>query len=152
MAMHRSETYEPRAHRLTAEDYYRMAEVGILGPDERLELIDGEIIDMAPPGELHTGTVLQLDRLLQRTLGDRCIVLCQSPTLLGRYSLPQPALYAEHGIPEYWLIDVRGKRLTRHRDPSAEGYARVDEPDLGAPVEVPGIAGVSVALAALFAD
>lgn len=193
MAMYRSETYEPRPHRLTVEDYYRMAEVGILGPEDRVELIDGRVIDMSPPGELHVGTVFQLDDLLRQVLGGRALVAVQSPTLLGRYSLPQPdiallhprpdfyksalpqprdvllvievadsslrydrgekaALYARHGIREYWLIDVRGKRLLRYRDPGGAGYERVDEPDLGAPVDIPGIAGASVALAALFAD
>jgi Uma2 family endonuclease len=170
-----------------------MAEVGILGPDERVELIDGEIIDMPPPGELHSGTVDQLAYLLINAVGGRAIVRNQNPTVLGRHSAPQPdlallrprtdfyksaqpqaadvllmievadsslrfdrdvksALYARHAIPEFWLIDVRGKRLTRYGSPRAAGYARVDEPDLGAPVEIPGLAGASVALAALFAD
>jgi hypothetical protein len=53
-------------------------------------LIDGEIIDMAPPGSLHAGTVIQLDRLLQRAVGDHAIVLTQNPILLGMYSEPQP--------------------------------------------------------------
>ena len=150
-------TDEPRRHSLTVEDYYRMAEVGILGPDDRVELIEGEIIDMPPPGELHAGTVSQLDHLLQRAVGDRAIVFVQNPAVLGRYSAPQPdlallrprpdfyksalprsgdilliievadtslrydrdvkvGLYARHTIPELWLIDVRGKRLTRYRD------------------------------------
>ena len=46
----------PRRHRLTVDDYYRMAEVGILDAEARVELIDGEIIDMAPPGSPHAGT------------------------------------------------------------------------------------------------
>jgi Uma2 family endonuclease len=193
MAMYRSETHEPRPRRLTVEDYYRMAEVGILGPDDRVELIDGEIIDVPPPGELHAGTVAQLNRLLERVVGNSAIVWSQNPAVLGRYSVPQPdvallrsradfyksglpragdvlllvevsdsslhfdrdvkaALYAEHAIPEFWLVDVRSKRITRYRDPRGRGYMRVDEPDLGAPVEIPGLADTSVALAALFAD
>ena len=40
----------PRRHRLTVDDYYRMGEAGILRPDERVELIEGEILDIAPPG------------------------------------------------------------------------------------------------------
>jgi Uma2 family endonuclease len=47
----------PRRHRLTVADYYRMAEVGIRAPDARVELIDGDIIDMAPPGSLHAAAV-----------------------------------------------------------------------------------------------
>lgn len=55
-------------------------------------------------------------------------------------------------IPEYWLVDARGKRLTRYRDPGAGGYLRVDEPDFGVPVAIPGVEGATVAVAALFAD
>jgi hypothetical protein len=47
---------------------------------------------------------------------------------------------------------VRGKRVTRYRDPGAEGYARVDEPNPDAPSAIPGLGGATVALAALFAD
>jgi len=50
----------PRRHRLTVADYYRMGEAGILAPDARVELIEGEIIDIAPPGDPHAGTVDQL--------------------------------------------------------------------------------------------
>jgi Uma2 family endonuclease len=49
----------PRPHRLTVDDYYRMAEVGVLRPDQRVELIEGEIIDMPPIGSLH-GAVVDL--------------------------------------------------------------------------------------------
>lgn len=44
-------------HRLTADDYHRMAEAGILGEDDLVELIDGELIDMAPIGQDHAATV-----------------------------------------------------------------------------------------------
>jgi Uma2 family endonuclease len=183
----------PRRHSLTVEDYYRMAEVGILGPDDRVELIDGEIIDMPPIGELHAGTVTQLRYLLQRAVGDRAIVFEQNPAILGQYSAPQPdlallepradfyksglprpadillivevadsslrydrdvkaGLYARHAIPEFWLIDVRGKRLTRYRDAASSVYARIDEPDLGRAVEIGRLPGVALDLAAVFAD
>jgi hypothetical protein len=48
-------------HRITVDEYYRMDEVGILPPDARVELIEGEIIDMAPIGSGHGGTVLYAD-------------------------------------------------------------------------------------------
>lgn len=47
----------PRTHRLTVDEYYRMAEVGLLAWDARVELIEGEIIDMAPIGSRHAMTV-----------------------------------------------------------------------------------------------
>jgi Uma2 family endonuclease len=80
-------------HRLTVDDYYRMAEVGVLAPDARVELIDGEIVDMPPIGSPHSGTSTWLHRQLISDVGDKAIVASQSTTLiLGRYSAPQPDL------------------------------------------------------------
>jgi Uma2 family endonuclease len=82
----------PRRHWLTVDDYYRMAEVGILDEDARVELIDGEIIDMAPPGSPHAGTVHYLTEVFVRAAEGRAIVLAQNPVRLGKYSEPQPDL------------------------------------------------------------
>src|SRR5882762_4830905 len=77
-------------HRITVDEYYRMAEVGLLAPEARVELIDGVIIDMAPIGSRHASTVTLLDRLLSRAVGDRAIVRVQQPVLLSRSSELQP--------------------------------------------------------------
>jgi Uma2 family endonuclease len=82
----------PRRHRITVDEYHRMAESGSFAPDARVELIDGEIIDMPPIGSAHAGTVDQLGALLHRAVGDRAIVRCQSPIQIGDYSEPQPDL------------------------------------------------------------
>jgi Uma2 family endonuclease len=80
----------PRRHRLSVADYYRMAEVGILATDARVELIEGDIIDMAPPGDLHSAIVMFLNRALMRAVGDRALVLAQDPVRLSDFSEPQP--------------------------------------------------------------
>ena len=80
----------PRRHRITVDEYHRMAESGSFAPDARVELIDGEIIDMPPIGSSHAGTVDQLYVLLHRAVGDRAIVRCQSPIQAGDFSEPQP--------------------------------------------------------------
>ncbi|MCB1875219.1 MAG: hypothetical protein KDH88_04515 [Chromatiales bacterium] len=50
-----------RYHRYTVDDYHRMGEVGILDPQQRMELVEGAIIDMAPIGSHHSGLFDDLD-------------------------------------------------------------------------------------------
>ena len=79
-------------HRLTAEEYGRMVESGVLPPDVRVELIDGEVIDMAPMGSRHYSTVARLHRLLERAIQDRGIVVAQAPLRLSAHDEPEPDL------------------------------------------------------------
>jgi Uma2 family endonuclease len=81
-----------RRHRLTVDEYYRMAEVGVLTPDARVELIEGEIIDMAPIGTRHGSAVKRLTQLLTSALGDSVIVAVQDSLRLSKRSEPQPDL------------------------------------------------------------
>ena len=80
----------PRPHRLTVDDYYRMAEVGVLSPDDRTELIEGEIIDMPPIGSRHAEVVRLLNKRLVRAAGDSAEVSTQLPVRLSLRSEPQP--------------------------------------------------------------
>jgi Uma2 family endonuclease len=57
----------------TVEEYQRMAEVGIFHPDERIELIEGEIVQMAPIGPRHAGCVINATRLFITRLGERAV-------------------------------------------------------------------------------
>jgi Uma2 family endonuclease len=74
------------------DQYYRMAEVGVLAPDERVELIDGVIIDLAPIGSRRAGALRRLNQLFTVTLGARAIVSGHLPVRLGPSSEPQPDL------------------------------------------------------------
>jgi Uma2 family endonuclease len=76
----------------TADEYYRLAEVGILHEDDRVELLDGVIVEMTPIGVPHAACVDRLNVLLQRGYGDRAIVRVQGPIRLNPYSEPQPDL------------------------------------------------------------
>ena len=166
-------------HRITVDEYYRMAEVGLLAPETRVELIDGVIIDMAPIGSRHAGTVTRLDRLLSRAVGDRAIVRVQQPVRLSRSSEPQPdvsllrprrddyakahpgakdtllaievsettlrydrdikvPLYARHGIPEVWIVDLVGEQIHFFRAPETGKY-----PDVSSTKE-PGVVALGV--------
>ena len=78
------------ARRFTVAEYYRMAEAGILGPDERVELIEGEIIVMPPIGPGHAWDVALSIPLFSRLAGDRFILQIQNPVHLDDGSEPQP--------------------------------------------------------------
>jgi Uma2 family endonuclease len=123
-----------------------MAEVGLLAPDARVELIEGEIIDMAPIEMEHGWVVDRLNHLLVTTVGAKGVVRVQGAVRLSQWSQPQPdvvilaprsdyrtrhptgadsllvievsdttvrydlnvktPLYARHGVPEVWIIDL----------------------------------------------
>jgi len=53
-------------HRFTVKEYYRMSETGVLRPDARVELLNGEIIDMSPIGSSHAGTVKRFIRIFSK--------------------------------------------------------------------------------------
>lgn len=69
-----------------------MGEAGIFGEGDRVELIEGEIIEMSPIGSAHAARVKRLNRLLVRRLGTRAIVQVQDPVVLSRFSEPEPDL------------------------------------------------------------
>lgn len=76
----------------TVDEYYRMADAGILSPQDRVELIDGEIIEMSPIGGRHLGCVNLANRLFTRMLVDRAVVSVQNPLQLSNYTEPEPDL------------------------------------------------------------
>jgi len=77
--------------RFTLDEYHRMGEVGILRPDDRVELIEGEIIQMTPIGSLHAATVTRIYEFFVRRLGERATVRSQNPLVIpDRESEPEP--------------------------------------------------------------
>jgi Uma2 family endonuclease len=77
-------------HLFTVDEYHKMAEVGLLTEDDRVELIDGEIIEMAPIGELHFGHVNRFTHVFNRAFRDRAVLHIQNPVRLGLRREPQP--------------------------------------------------------------
>lgn len=102
--------------RFAVSEYHQMAEAGILGEDDRIELIDGEVTEMTPIGRRHAGCVNRLTQLFVKTFGDDAVVTVQNPVVLSENTEPQPDLailrprpdfYAErHPTPEDVLLMV----------------------------------------------
>lgn len=82
--------FEPVQHKLTVEAYYDLVRTGHLNEDDRVELIDGVIIEMAPLGSDHVTAVNRLNRLLVLAVGDAGVVSVQNTVTLPPYSAPQP--------------------------------------------------------------
>lgn len=75
---------------ITVGEFLRMGEVGILHPHDRVELIGGELIAMAPIGANHAGAVIALNEPLTAAARGRALVSPQNPVQLNDRSLPQP--------------------------------------------------------------
>jgi Uma2 family endonuclease len=75
---------------LTVDDYHRMGEAGILPEDDRVELIEGELVEMAPIRSEHAGSVGALNHLLVLAVGARGLVFPQNPVRLDFHNEPQP--------------------------------------------------------------
>lgn len=123
-------------HRFTLEDYHRMAATGVLKPDARVELLDGQIIDMSPIGPFHGGVTKRLIRLFTLLAKGRWVVAAQDPVQLDEYSEPQPDLMllkpapddytTRHPAPEdvLLLVEVADTSLTYDREEKLPAYGR----------------------------
>jgi Uma2 family endonuclease len=85
-------TFEPRRRRFTIDEYRRMGEVGILTEDERVELIEGEIVEMSPMRAPHIDCVASLTHVLVQTVGEAVRVHVQLPIRLPNETEPEPDL------------------------------------------------------------
>src|SRR5262245_29286915 len=82
----------PERWRFTVDAFRRLAEAGILTEDDRVELVDGELVRMRPIGDRHTAAVNRCNRLFSRAAGDQALVSVQNPVDLDPYNEPQPDL------------------------------------------------------------
>lgn len=123
-------------HRFTVDDVYLMVNHGILPADRRIELIDGELIDMSPINLPHANSVTKLGRFFSKHLPqEEYIIRVQNPVLLSDYSLPEPDLVIayyrnallenEHTRPSdiAILIEVADTTYRTDRDIKAPLYA-----------------------------
>ena len=146
----------------TLEDYHHMIATGLLD-DKNVELIQGDVVEVAPEGKPHAYFSTRSDKYLTKLLGDRALVLQAKPITLPNQSEPQPDIsvvqpldeeylehhpyvenvfwlieysdttlkkdlelksstYAEVGIREYWIVNLRERTLIVFREPKAGKY------------------------------
>ena len=97
----------PGRHKLDVHDYERMVMAGILGERDRVELIRGEIMDMAPIGQGHEGTVNALNQALVLACEGKAIVSVQNLIRLDRWSVPQPDFAVFRYRADFYLEGTR---------------------------------------------
>lgn len=124
----------------TVSEYHRMAEVGILKEDDRVELIEGEIIQMSPIGSRHAACVNRLNSILNQQSGEAFIVSVQNSLIVDDYSEPEPDVALlrpkadfyrdEHPHPSdvILLIEVADSTLEFDRGIKLPLYARNNVP------------------------
>ena len=185
-----AEGFAELKHRISVDAYHRMGETGVLAPEARVELIEGEIFDMAPIGSRHLSIVNRLNRMFVFALGEQAIVQVQGPVLMGEHSEPEPdltvlrpradyyretapgaadvllivevsdstqrydrrvkvPLYARHGVPEVWVIDLENRLVHFYRRPSGNAYAEISASEAPGVTPVAALPGVAIDLAGL---
>ncbi len=150
-------------HRWTRKEYEHMVRAGVFDPDQRVELIEGNVINRVPQNEPHAVSVSLADSALRNVFGTGYVIRPQFPLSLGLLSQPEPdiavvagaprdfvashpqsavlvveissstlnydrttklALYARHGIPTYWIVNLVGGVLETYEQPLGADYAR----------------------------
>lgn len=128
----------PSRKRFTVEEYHRLAEVGVLQEDDRIELIDGELIEMAAIGIAHANAIVELDQLANRTVQHLARISAQNPIHLGPRSEPQPDLaivrrrrYDSHPRPDdiFLVIEVSDSSFAYDREMKLPLYAAAGIPE-----------------------
>lgn len=170
-----------KRHLFSLEEYERMVEAGIFGPEANLELIQGEIIEMTPPGPAHEASVARLHRMFAKLVSDDVLIWPQGNAIRLPHSKsrPQPdiallrwrddyyvnkrpfpedvillievsdstlkfdrgsklELYAEAGVPEYWVVNLVENVVEVYSDPGGGKYQLVMKYKRGETLELPG--------------
>lgn len=147
-------------HRFTVDDARALGAAGVFEKNARIELIDGELIDMPPESPLNVDWSIALGRWLARSLSDDYAIVPGLSLVLSEWNAPKPDwwvfpaaleteavrgpdvllaieqsdtslsrdlgwkadLYAQFGLSDYWVIDLKDRSVVVHRDPSPEGY------------------------------
>ncbi|MEO8604669.1 MAG: Uma2 family endonuclease [bacterium] len=128
-------TATAQRRRFTVDEYRRLGAIGVLRQDDRVELLDGEIIQMTPIGSPHAGCVGALTELFHRRFGRQALVWVQNPFQLGPWSEPQPDLCLLRRRADFYrtahpapadvllVVEVADASLAYDRDRKLPAYA-----------------------------
>lgn len=131
-----AELQQVARYRFSVDEYHRMGAVGIFKEDDRVELIDGEILTMSPIGRRHVVCVDRLNAFLSQGLGRRAIVRVQSSVILSDRSEPEPDVALIRPRADFYansdptaediftLIEVKDSSASYDRGPKLAFYAR----------------------------
>lgn len=126
----------------TVDEYHRMGEAGVFSENDRVELIEGEILKMSPIGSRHAASVKRLTKQFNNLLGDRAIVSVQDPIVLSDFSEPEPDIAilkprddfygaAHPGASDVLLvIEVADTSLAYDHEIKLPAYARSGIPEI----------------------
>lgn len=121
-----------KRRRFTVQEYHQMAQAGILGEDDRVELIEGEIVEMTPIGRRHASCVARLVHRFGRELRDAAVIWPQNPVRLGEDSEPEPDLALLRPRADFYASGHPGPEdvllLVEVADSSADPDRRVKVP------------------------
>ncbi len=130
---------EPTSRRWTAEEFHRVAELGIFDPDERLELIEGEIIRMSPQNPRHAGASDLTETAVRAVFPAGFLVRIQKPLALGELSEPEPDIAVVPGGPRAYVnehprgaalvVEIADSSLKYDQERKAALYARAGIPE-----------------------
>lgn len=177
-----------RKHLTDIHEWQKLGEANIFPPDSRIELIEGEIIEMAPIGSHHSSHLKRINKLFSSLVNETAIVAVQDPLQLSDLSEPEPDfmllhpvpdfyyekqpnandvlllievsdtslqfdqnqklhLYARHGVPEYWLLNLNDTCLEVYRKPHGEVYAEKTTHYIGDNVTLSQLPEISIQVA-----
>ena len=129
----------PAPERWTSEEYFALVAAGQLGPDDRVELLEGVVVSMSPHTPRHAGCIQALTHALIRVVGERGSVRVQLSLLAGSYSVPEPDLAVVPGSPADYstrhpdaallVVEVADSSLVQDRLTKGAMYAAAGFPE-----------------------
>jgi Uma2 family endonuclease len=126
----------------TVDDYYTMLDAGILREDDRVELIDGEIIEVSPVGPRHAAVVTRVNNVLVPLVQGKALLRPQLPLRLDQFNEPQPDIVVLKPRPDcyssrhpgpadvFLVVEISDSSLKYDRDVKLPIYAAARIPEV----------------------